>query len=140
MKFRRSRLLKQDDVHIDNTPMADTVFLLLIFFMISASFLIQSGISIKLPKTVSDNEQLKEELVLVIDSDEQMYLDNDKIDIKQLKLAISKKIRKVKDRQLVIKADKNVKHGFVVSVMDIAKNSGVDKLAIATEKKRDNEE
>jgi len=140
MKFRRSRLLKEDDVHIDNTPMADTVFLLLIFFMISASFVIQSGISIKLPKTITEHEQLKEELVLVIDSDEKMYLDNERVDMKQLKMAISKRIKKTRDRQLIIKADRNVKHGFVVSVMDIAKSSGADKLAIATEKKRDTEE
>ncbi len=136
MKLRRSKRLKNASVGPDIGPMADIVFLLLIFFMLSSSFVIQPGIKLNLPKTETSQPPLKDDLVLMIDSKQKMYLDNEPVSIKNLEMAIKEKLPHFKEKLLIIKADKDVKHGFVVKVMDIAKKSKVEKLAIATERKR----
>ena len=129
--------MQKGDIRLDTTPMADTIFLLLIFFMISSSFAIQPGIKINLPKTVTSESQLKEELVLIIDEKAEMFLNDEPVLLEALGPMLKVAFARSKDRMLIIKADKEVKHGLVVHVMDIAKVNGAEKLAIATEKKMD---
>lgn len=136
MKLRRSKRLKSASIGPDIAPMADIVFLLLIFFMLSSSFVIQPGIKLNLPKTETNQPQLKDDLVLMIDSKQKLYLENVPVSIKDLGKEIKRKLPNYREKLLIIKADKDVKHGFVVKVMDIAKQSKVEKLAIATERKR----
>ena len=100
--------------------------------------MIQPGIELKLPKTVTTDTQLKNNLVLMITNKEELYLDSEPVKLKQLGRSIEEKIVNYRDKILIIKADKDVKHGFVVKIMDIAKQSKVEKLAIATEKDKKN--
>ncbi len=136
MKFRRSGRLKRTNIGPDIGPMADIVFLLLIFFMLSSSFVIQPGIELNLPKTETSQPQLKDDMILIIDSEQKMHLDNEPVSVKQLGRAIKERLPHYKNKLLIIKADQDVKHGFVVKVMDIAKQNNVKKLAIATERKK----
>jgi len=135
MKLKRSIRLQSRDVKVDNTPMADIIFLLLTFFMISSSFSIQPGIKINLPKTVTTESQLKEEMVLTLNVKGEMFLNNEPVSLESLGPMLKANLPRSRERMLVIKADKEVRHGLVVNVMDIAKANGAEKLAIATEKK-----
>ena len=132
MQFRRPRTLS---TRLDTTPMADTIFLLLIFFMLSTSFVVQPGIQVKLPKAVTSEIQLKKDLILTITAENILFLNEEPVTLDKLGEALEAAFAQRKDRILIIKADQEVRHGMVVQAMDIAKLSGADRLAIATEPK-----
>lgn len=119
---------------LDVTPMADMVLLLLIFFMLSSSFLIEPGVKVKLPKTKIAEIQAEEKMVISITKDKKIYLDN-----KLVRLDILEEILRTAYKHgkqlLIIRADEAVSYGTVVEVLDKAKLAGIERLAIATEKK-----
>ncbi len=130
----RFQTRKQDDVQLDMTPLVDIVFLLLIFFMLSTSLSVNPGIKIDLPK--SSAEQVKKKkttLRVAIEATGSIFLEGKKLSLDQLRekfAAVGK--AKGDDALVVIEADRKVYHGLVVKVMDAAKTSGLNKLAIAT--------
>ncbi|MCK5679873.1 biopolymer transporter ExbD [bacterium] len=132
MRFQtRSR----DEVQLDMTPLVDVVFLLLIFFMLSTSLSVNPGIKIDLPKASAEQvKKKKTTLRVAIEAGGGIFLEGKKLTIKQLRekfAAVGK--AKGDDALVVIEADKKVYHGLVVRVMDAAKSSGLNKLAIATQ-------
>jgi len=132
MQFRKPRTF---GTRLDIAPMADIVFLLLIFFMLSTSFVVQPGIQVKLPKAVTSEIQLKKDIVLTITAENMLFLNEQPVTLDELGEALEATFAQRRDRILIIKADQEVKHGLVVQAMDIAKLSGADRLAIATEPK-----
>lgn len=132
MQFRRPRTLS---TRLDVAPMADVVFLLLIFFMLSTSFVVQPGIQVRLPKAVTSEIQLEKDLILTITAENILFLNEELVTLDELGEALQVAFAQKKDRILIIKADMEVKHGLVVHAMDIAKLNGADRLVIATEPK-----
>jgi biopolymer transport protein ExbD len=135
MMFRRKT---EEEPKIDMTPMVDVVFLLLIFFMISTTFVENPGISIDLPDSSSATSTAElHETKLYVDRNGSLFLDQEPVAIDQL----SAKLRKVVNagsagtKSFVLMADQEVHHGLVVTIMDIAQQSGFKQLAIGTEKK-----
>ena len=119
-------------VIINITSLIDVLFLLLIFFMVSSTFLEQPGMKLELPETKSHAQEKIENLVLEITANEQMIL-NGKITISaDLEQHIKELLPTLEEKTLILKADKHVTHGKVVKVMDIAKLSGLEKIIIAT--------
>lgn len=119
---------------VDVTPMADIVFLLLIFFMLSSTFVIEPGIKIRLPKAKTSMIQPEEKVILSITKDNKIYINDRRVRAKTLVDEIRKSLAGKKDKLLILKADSRVLHGMVVEVLDKAKLAGAEKLAIASEK------
>lgn len=137
MSFRRK---KRDDLRVELTPMIDVVFLLLIFFMISTTFIETPGLSIKLPEastTVADKEP--EEVKVYLSKDGDIYLQDEKVTLAALKSHLKTYGNRSKTMTFLLLADKDARHGQVVQLMDSAQNSGFGKLAIATDKKKSSE-
>ena len=122
---------------IDVTPMADMVFLLLIFFMLSSPVFMQPGIKIKLPKTVTAEPELGDKLILNISKEEKLILNGKEVKLENLEEELRYQLLERTDKVLIIRADKEVQHGLVVEALDKAKLAGAEKLAIATEIKRE---
>jgi len=133
MNFRRKRHYK--GIMLDTTPMTDLVFLLLIFFMLSSSFLFEPGITLKLPKTKTAEIQAERKLIISIAGDGEIYFNDKLIKLEDLENELRVVLPLARENLLIIRADKDVKHGLVVEVMDRAKVAGAEKIAIATEKK-----
>lgn len=117
------------------TPLIDVLFILIIFFVVSSTFLEQPGIKLELPKAQTGESQRVEKLVLYISTDEKLFLNNTQIEIDDLGDKLQQLMPESSDKSLIINADKGVPHGLVVQVMDIARGNGVKKLVIATEQK-----
>ncbi len=133
MKFKRR---SHPSITTDATPMADMVFLLLIFFMLSSSFIMQSGIKIKLPEAVTSEAQLEKHLILTVSEDKKIFLNEKQIEMHNLLPELKNIFIQREDKLLIIKADQRVFHGTVVDIMDKARLAGAEKLAIATEIKK----
>jgi len=114
-------------------PLVDIVFLLLLFFAITYHFDIASGVQINLPKMTktisSDNDE--NSITLIIDKSAQIYLEGKKIDIKTLQERLQGYVKEKGLIYLVLQADKDVSHGNVVQIMDLAKSAGVYSIIIA---------
>lgn len=119
-------------VLINITSLIDVMFLLLIFFMVSSTFLEQPGMKLELPESQSHEVTELKELTLQITADGKVFLDGTPVPMEQLQDSLQTAALKLKDRSLILKADKQVTHGQVVTVMDVAKRSGFRKLVIAT--------
>jgi len=119
----------------DTTPMADIVFLLLIFFMLSSAFIVQPGIRLRLPKAVSTEIDLGRSVIVDISVSGALFVNDAKVTIEELPQAMSIALAAAREKMAIIKADKDVPHGMVVQVMDMAKLSGAERLVIATEPK-----
>lgn len=133
MGFRRRQT---EAPRVDLTPMVDVVFLLLIFFMISTTFVETPGLSINLPKS-SQQQIAKEprEVRVYLRADGTIYLEKDEVSETQLVERLQALGPSAAETSFLLMADKDVRHGRVVQVMDSAKAAGFVKLAIATEKK-----
>lgn len=135
MKFRSSsRLLKLEkgSSTIDIAPLIDIVFQLLIFFMLTASFIFQPGIKINLPKAVTSEVLHEQNVVVTVTSENLIYLDNKAVTSVELSKKLSKDDIASSKRPILIKADRRASLGRVVEVWDICRASGISQVNIAT--------
>jgi len=118
---------------ISIAPLIDIVFLLLIFFMLTSHFETISGIDISLPDILEKGpDRSADNIVLALDRTGNCYLQGEKVTLKNLYLRL-KEMSKEKRIGLMLKADKDVRHGLVVSIMDLAKDAGVSSIIIAAQ-------
>jgi biopolymer transport protein ExbD/biopolymer transport protein TolR len=125
---------KREAPRVDLTSMVDVVFLLLIFFMISTTFVETPGITVKLPESSSQQrKQEVKEVKVYLSKDGRIYLDDEELDQAELRRRIAAYGAQAKTMTFLLLADKEALHGKVVALMDLAKETGFEKLAIATE-------
>ncbi|MCG6537530.1 MAG: biopolymer transporter ExbD [Syntrophales bacterium LBB04] len=139
MNFGRRRTFRENKSfsEINVTPLVDVVLVLLIIFMVAAPML-QMGTDVNLPKVKSKSVDVTEEhLVLTINSARELFLNKTKIPISDLRIKLENIFTSRIDRDLFLRADKNVPYGFVVEVMSEARKAGVDKLGMITEAPED---
>jgi biopolymer transport protein ExbD len=123
-------------VIINITSLIDVIFMLLLFFMITSTFLEQPGIKLELPAAKTTVNSEPEEFVLTIDKKGELFLNRQPLAMAELEAAIRKALPQMKDAALLLKADQEISHGLVVRVMDMAKRGGVKKLIIGTKPER----
>lgn len=116
------------------TSLIDMVFLLLIYFMLTTNFIVEEGITVKLPNANAAAPQVQQEITLFVDREGSAYIAHEKVPFDQLFTRIKQMIGTDTDRLVVVKADKTVILNKAVLVMDIAKAAGASRLCLATEK------
>jgi biopolymer transport protein ExbD len=125
---------KKRKVAINITSLIDVVLLLLIFFMLTTSFVEQPGIKLDLPKADSAEGVKSQELEVSISADGSIYLNGEITNLDELAKKIETLLVEIEEKSLVLKADKNALHGTVVKIMDIARQEGLQKIIIASER------
>ena len=123
---------KKRRVTINITSLIDVLFLLLIFFMVTSTFLEQPGMRLELPSARSAEAARLEKLVLYIGPTGEIVFNDRTVALDSLEYIMAKAVPLATDKTLVLKADKVVQHGTVVKVMDIAKRVGLEKLVVGT--------
>lgn len=126
---------KKRRVLINITSLIDVMFLLLIFFMVTSTFLDQPGMKLDLPTADSAEVARVEKLVLFISSDEQIVFNDKPVSLDDLEETMRESMSEIEDRTLVLNADKAVQHGTVIRVMEIAKDLGLKKLVFGIKMK-----
>ncbi len=117
----------------DLTPLVDIVFLLLIFFMLTSSFVeVKPGVKVNLPQASAPNIGAKKDITVSIDINNTLYYNNRVISPKDLYYKIAEVVKVNPNVVVIVEADKNVTHGKVVRVMDLIRKAGAKKIAIAT--------
>ena len=129
MQFRR---FPKPAVAINIAPLVDVVFLLVIFFAVSTTFLDTAGLKLELPASSSSAERESRELVLQLGADGRMTLDGESVDLAALggRLREALSGRDEAARQVVLQADKEARHGDVVAVMDLIQAAGAEGMRL----------
>src|SRR3989338_8005625 len=130
MHFKRHTELEHGLRPIDIAPLIDMVFQLLIFFMLTSSFIMQPGIKVNLPKAVTSEAIHEKSLIILITGSDMIYLNERAITTKELdaRLRIAAKEKK----PLLIKADRRASMGKIVEVWDMCRDTGITQINIAT--------
>lgn len=116
---------------LQSTAMADIVFLLLIFFLLSSSFILQTGIRVQLPQVTQVERQPKKDIVVTMTADEELYLDGIKVPWARFREKLEQRLHDSGSKTVIVKGDEAVSLGRTVQVMDIARQLGAEQLAIA---------
>ena len=133
MRIQRRSVKK---ARIEIIPMIDTIFFLLVFFMISTLSMSRfKGMPVNLPKAASGQQAPAESAAVTIDKTNRIFLDKQPVDQTGLADLLRAELAKNPDLLVVINADDGVEHGRVVEVMDIARSANVAKMAIAVKPK-----
>jgi len=142
MKFRRTVEIEKGR-RLEITPLIDVVLLLLIFFMLTSSFVFNPGIKVNIPEYSSAENIRPTDLVVTITKSNEVFFKGkymSQIDnFRQLKLEFQKAARETKDPRLIIEADIGVPFGKVVDIMSLAMDEGLYNQAIATRPKEEME-
>lgn len=118
---------------INLTPMLDAVFILLIFFIVSASFLKESGLDVNRPNTADRGDVDDQTILIEIEEDSGIWIDGRLIDPRALRPNIERLHAQRPEGSVVIRADKGSSNNALVQVMDAARLAGVYDIALAAE-------
>lgn len=123
---------KPRKVTLNMTSLIDVLFILIIFFAVSSTFLEQPGIELELPKAESAESHTTQKVILYIDKNDNLFL-NDQLISKTTMIGEIKKLGELSpENSIVLKADKQVDHGSVIEIMDILRKNKIFKIVIST--------
>ena len=135
MKYgrRRNYFESKPLAEINVTPLVDVVLVLLIIFMVTAPML-QMGIDVNLPRVKSKSIDVNEEkIILTINNAREIFINKSKIPLTDLNIKLESIFANRIEREVFLRADRDVPYGFVVEVMSRVRKAGVDKLGMITE-------
>ena len=140
----RLQTYNKEEPTVDLTSLIDVVFLLLIFFMVSTTFERESVLKIDLPEAsaVDQREDTPEMLELVIDGDGRMFLNDQRLldsEPQTVRAALEAQSGERRDLPLILRADRQTPHHFVVTAMDVAGQLGFVNLSIATDRSEESQ-
>ena len=117
----------------DLTPLIDVVFLLLIFFMLTTSFVnLENRVKINLPAGDFAAAEPSKNITVTITENNTIYFNGKLIDPLKLTESVAAQLKNEPEKIVILEADKNVLHGKVIRIMDLIKKGGADRIAIAT--------
>lgn len=130
MRFKGRLELEHGLSQIDIAPLIDIVFQLLIFFMLTSSFIMQPGIKVNLPKAVTSEAVKPENIEILVTGENVTYLNGRVVTIQELKDML--KVAAKRSQSILIKSDRRASLGRVVEIWDLARDTGISEINIAT--------
>ncbi len=121
---------------INVTPLVDVVLVLLIIFMVTATYIVRASIKVELPRVAQGGEAAGAILTVVLTRDGQLYLDGVPRSEAELVALTKEAVGRDREVRALISADKGALHGAVVHVLDLVRGAGVTRFAIHVEKER----
>jgi biopolymer transport protein ExbD len=122
---------QDEDTGIDLTPMLDVVFIMLIFFIVTSSFIKEAGVEVQRPQAETASPQDKGNILIAITADGQVWMDKKVVDVRSVRAYVERMRVDQPDGAVVVQADQDARTGLVVQVMDQARLAGVHDVALA---------
>jgi biopolymer transport protein ExbD len=124
---------QEEEASIDLTPMIDVTFIMLIFFIVTATFVKETGIDVNRPEAQTAVVKEKANILIAIDANDQIWIDRRKIDVRSVRPNIERLHAENPQGSVVIQADKESKTETLISVMDASRQAGIYNVAIAAQ-------
>ncbi len=116
--MRQHGAKQRDEAAIDMTPMLDIVFIMLIFFIVTASFLKEAGIDVNRPDGSSGMGQEKANIMIAVTADDEIWMEKRRIDVRAVRANVERLKAENPEGSIVIQADENATTGLVSEIMD----------------------
>ncbi len=120
-----------DESSVDITPMLDVVFIMLIFFIVTATFIKEAGIDVDKPEAATAVVQEKASILVAIDAQDQVWINRRQVDIRSVRSIIERLHAENPKGTVVIQADRESRNDTLVRVMDASRRAGVYDIALA---------
>ena len=134
MKVKTPQRLTSNLAEINITPLVDVMLVLLIIFMVTVPMM-QSGIAVRLPSAETRTNQSAGGLVLTLTKDRYVYMNDKIVNLYLLESRLKNFFFNSEKKVVFLKADKSLTYGYIIEVMDIIKNAGVDTVGMIVEPK-----
>ena len=131
--MRRQSRATAEQAEIDLTPMLDVTFIMLIFFIVTASFVKESGMDVNRPDAATAVVKPMGNILVAITPSGQIWIDKRQVDVRALRANLERLHAENPQGAVVIQADVDSKNGLLVAVMDAAKLAGIENVSIAAE-------
>jgi biopolymer transport protein ExbD len=128
-----SQFEDEEEDAVNLTPMLDVVFIMLIFFIVTASFVKEAGIDVNRPSAATAERKEKGNILVAISENNQIWIDRRQVDPRALRANIERMHAENPNAAVVIQADEESKNKLLVQVMDAARMAGVKNVSIAAE-------
>lgn len=119
---------------INVTPLVDVTLVLLVIFMVTATYVVKEAIEVDLPRAASGGETLAPTLAFAIDREGTLFLDGAPATAKAAREAVQAALQRSPEARAIISADRAVSHGRVVELIDLVKSEGLTRFAIDVER------
>ena len=133
MRKRHQLLGEEEENEINLTPMLDVVFIMLIFFIVTASFIKEAGIQVSRPDAITAEKQEDAAILIAISPNNEVWIDRREVDSSNIRTHIERLHAENPKGSIVIQADEESTNEILVMVMEAAKQVGVTNVAIATD-------
>ncbi len=132
--FRGSRMQGEDNVEINMAPLMDMIFILLIFFLVTTSFVKESGIDVQRPVAQTAETKEKANMIVGINQKGQVFIEGELVDIATVRPIMEQYLMETPKGSVVIAADKRSQTDALIQVLDEIRLAGVKDVSIATKK------
>ncbi|MGO2006838.1 MULTISPECIES: ExbD/TolR family protein [Vreelandella] len=129
MRRRRSIDTTADSNEVNLTPMLDVVFIMLIFFIVTTSFIKESGVEIERPEAAAASPRPDAQVLIAVTPEGAVWVDGKPVDVHRIGQQVADMLSD--DGSVVIQADRESTTGLLIEVMDRLKQAGVDQIAVA---------
>lgn len=120
-----------DESSVDITPMLDVVFIMLIFFIVTATFIKEAGIDVDKPEAATAVVQEKASILIAIDANDRVWIDRRQVDVRSVRSIVERLHAENPKGTVVIQADRESRNDMLVRVMDASRRAGVYDIALA---------
>jgi biopolymer transport protein ExbD len=135
MKLRR-HTPPAEESGIDLTPMLDVVFIMLIFFIVTTTFVREAGITVNRPSAQTAEQQEQQTILVAISPQGEIWIDRRRVDIRGLRAEIERLKGQSPDATVIIQADQDARAGLMVEAMDQARLAGARAVSVAAERRQ----
>lgn len=126
---------EEDTQVIDLTPMLDVVFIMLIFFIVTATFIKEAGIDVNRPEATMWDEKQSASILIAVSSNNEIWIDRNQVDPRGVRQAIERLLAENPRGSVVIQADSSAMVELLVDITNAAREAGVENIAVSTDKK-----
>ena len=129
--MRRKNRRQSEDGNLDLTPMMDIVFIMLIFFIVTTSFVKETGVDINRPNAETAERDEKGNILVALTATNEIWIDKRRVDLKAVRANIERLKIEYPEGSVIIQADKESRSGLLVEAMDQIRLAGVQNISIA---------
>ncbi len=129
--MRRRRIVQEEESGFDMTPMLDIVFIMLIFFIVTTSFVKEAGVDVSRPSAQTAERKERGNILIAITADDQVWIDKRQIDLRAVRANVERLHAENPEGGVIIQADEASRNGTLISVIDQARLAGVTNVSVA---------
>jgi biopolymer transport protein ExbD len=134
-----NRRANRSAIELNIAPLIDMVFILLIFFLVTTSFVKETGIDVNRPKAATAVPKNKAMIMIAVDEENRVFFDHREIDIRAVRANIERALAETRDGTVIVVADKKSSTGTTIEVMDGCRNAGAKNVSLAAQLPHEND-